>query len=711
MKYLILTALLVLSSCGRTKPNQKLDVSTSTTQAQEANDQVAIPLSLLSKKLILNIAYQGLDKNEALKGHSEEYLQAKIVYLKIKNNALYIFEDSKYYSSSDLASDKLLYTFKITHQNTDKIFIDFAEGFKSIDSTLGDGSRKNIEVILQSNYLKDFQFLKEKIALTTSSTLLSVNNTLSHLDIHFTLQELTTNKNFSPIIYNKKEKSYFFTTQPVRVENQKELVQYITKHDISKPIVYNLSSRIPKEYRTAIIEGILYWNKALGKKIIATTDESSQQIGQNRIEWINDEEAHSCYGLSEINPLSGEITGSTIYLRSGFFTSTKEQIKIENIYKINHDNESLVSDQLNARLRSTVAHEVGHTLGLRHNFMGNTQENIEQLIPSSSVMDYLSPELDIRMGEKIIEQNKYSGKYDQEIMQKLYGENTNIKIESAFCTDEDVDLLLHCRRNDTFTNELQEAFYEIALDKQPAYFVSRHIDDSPSSIVENSIESDKIINRFKRLFDSIDLEKKMIIEGINTDEEKFHYVQKGFELAGGEKAFFQLFINDKGFFNNQRLAWEETFQRMTALLPEKNLTSPNWLEVEATVKEELLSLLAKYNASYFLSRYNSEESRKSFEYFCAQIAEEIIIKNPSRYTFSMKRNATQLFNLKSDLSPEKYPVWRFFNDEGYHKIEQHLTSEIKKIEDKNLQDINSRIYKKELKILFKDLTGDDYITK
>jgi hypothetical protein len=71
---------------------------------------------------------------------------------------------------------------------------------------------------------------------------------------------------------------------------------------------------------------------------------------------------------------------------------------------------------------SVVVHEVGHTLGLRHNFKGSLAP------PSSSVMDYLNTD------DSVATPNPQA--FDVDAIKYLYGMSTD-EPQQAFCTDED----------------------------------------------------------------------------------------------------------------------------------------------------------------------------------------------------------------------------------------------------------------------------------
>ncbi|MBX7099387.1 MAG: zinc-dependent metalloprotease [Myxococcaceae bacterium] len=74
---------------------------------------------------------------------------------------------------------------------------------------------------------------------------------------------------------------------------------------------------------------------------------------------------------------------------------------------------------IETEIAQLVAHEIGHTLGLRHNFKGS--------LTSSSVMDYLTSDADVALGGL--------GQYDLDAIHYLYGQTT-FAPPQPFCTDE-----------------------------------------------------------------------------------------------------------------------------------------------------------------------------------------------------------------------------------------------------------------------------------
>src|SRR5207249_11707130 len=69
-------------------------------------------------------------------------------------------------------------------------------------------------------------------------------------------------------------------------------VFYAMKFDSHKPIVFALSAAIPDRYRQAMRDGVLYWNKALGRPLLqvidAPDDVTAPSPRYNVIQWVGD---------------------------------------------------------------------------------------------------------------------------------------------------------------------------------------------------------------------------------------------------------------------------------------------------------------------------------------------------------------------------------------------------------------------------------------
>jgi hypothetical protein len=156
-----------------------------------------------------------------------------------------------------------------------------------------------------------------------------------------------------------------------------------------RPIVYHLDPAIPEPYRSAFREGGLWWNEVFEAAGFRNAfriedlpaDADPMDARYNVIAWVHRSERGPSVGPSYRDPRSGEILKTVVRMDS-------------HRSLVNHDIymglapaagpgglELSAEEFAMARRRQHTAHEIGHTLGLAHNFIAATQGR-------SSVMDY-----------------------------------------------------------------------------------------------------------------------------------------------------------------------------------------------------------------------------------------------------------------------------------------------------------------------------------
>lgn len=160
-----------------------------------------------------------------------------------------------------------------------------------------------------------------------------------------------------------------------------------------KPIVYYVDRGAPEPVRTALIEGASWWNQAFeaaGYKNafqvkLLPEGADPMDIRYNIIQWIHRSSRGWSYGASIVDPRTGEIIKGQVSL--GSLRDRQDFLIAEGLLQP-YENGKPVSDELmkmvTARLRQLAAHEVGHTLGLQHNFIASVKDR-------ASVMDYPQP--------------------------------------------------------------------------------------------------------------------------------------------------------------------------------------------------------------------------------------------------------------------------------------------------------------------------------
>ena len=113
-------------------------------------------------------------------------------------------------------------------------------------------------------------------------------------------------------------------------------------------------------------------------------DADPMDVRYNLIQWVHRSTRGWSYGASVIDPRTGEIIKGTCIF--GSLRVRQDYLIAQGLdaaFREGKSDAPLVNMAL-ARLRQLAAHEVGHTLGLAHNFAASTNDR-------SSVMDYPHP--------------------------------------------------------------------------------------------------------------------------------------------------------------------------------------------------------------------------------------------------------------------------------------------------------------------------------
>src|ERR1700742_2725007 len=160
-----------------------------------------------------------------------------------------------------------------------------------------------------------------------------------------------------------------------------------------KPIIYYVDRGAPEPVRTALMEGASWWNQAFeaaGYKNafqvkLLPEDADPMDIRYNVIQWIHRSTRGWSYGESINDPRTGEIIKGQVSL--GSLRDRQDFLIAEGLLQPYEDGKP-VSDKMMklalARLHQLAAHEVGHTLGMQHNFTASVNNR-------ASVMDYPPP--------------------------------------------------------------------------------------------------------------------------------------------------------------------------------------------------------------------------------------------------------------------------------------------------------------------------------
>lgn len=185
--------------------------------------------------------------------------------------------------------------------------------------------------------------------------------------------------------------------------------RFITRHRLKKknpgaavsepvePIIYYLDRGTPEPVRSALVEGAEWWNQAFeaaGYKDafqvrILPEDAHPLDVRYNVINWVHRSTRGWSYGTSVVDPRTGEIIKGHVLL--GSLRVRQDYLIAEGLlapYENGVPEDDPMLEMALARIRQLSAHEVGHTLGLAHNFASSVNNR-------ASVMDYPHPKVTI----------------------------------------------------------------------------------------------------------------------------------------------------------------------------------------------------------------------------------------------------------------------------------------------------------------------------
>ncbi|PYP74514.1 MAG: hypothetical protein DMD41_01375 [Gemmatimonadetes bacterium] len=248
-----------------------------------------------------------------------------------------------------------------------------------------------------------------------------------------------------------------------------------------KPIVFYLDRTIPLDWRPYVRDGILEWNKAFEEagfknaiQVLDAPDDtlwSAEDARYSTVRWMADNDATYAIGPSDVDPRTGEILNADILFTASWIQAwqgeyhewTGPQAMISEVFREDSllradpagggvrfrrlcsyseglaQRATLVRAALVAQgviapgapvpreyigqaLKEVVMHEVGHTLGLRHNFRGSSAIPNGKLFDrqftathgtSASVMDYNDPVVALDRSKQGDYYSRTIGTYDR----------------------------------------------------------------------------------------------------------------------------------------------------------------------------------------------------------------------------------------------------------------------------------------------------------
>ncbi|AZZ35980.1 hypothetical protein CIK05_03955 [Bdellovibrio sp. qaytius] len=375
--------------------------------------------------------------------------KVQIVSFERSNSRVGLFRLSSNNLYSSIPTDKLLQTFKIVKESNDSITIDISEGFRNLtlESSLNiveietikenqenatSGLETTVDIkealIRKTEIVDNVMYVEQAVRFGELSQ--AKNEGAGQSDnspfkkettakVIIEIKPYIANTEFKSQLFDKEQRVGYFINYAT-LANEESLFPQITKWDISEkrgPITVALEENIPTEITDAVIEGATYWNRVIGREVLkvrkgfkATDHVNDRMIAMRWVQW---DTAGFAYASMQADPMTGEILRAQVFLTSSWLTMQKaivnqpltgsvplnksglcvlEQSKMQTTLDLANLSEKHKLKFSQDIIRTVVAHEMGHVMGLRHNFAGSfTHEGTDaDLIKAQA--DYLKDE-------------------------------------------------------------------------------------------------------------------------------------------------------------------------------------------------------------------------------------------------------------------------------------------------------------------------------